>query len=143
MRKKNVIFNIISSILFQIISIICGFILPRLIIETYGSNVNGAIVSITNFLKYIILLEAGFGPVVKSLLYKPIADKDKNKIEEILKTSERFFRKIGFVFIIYILLLCVILPIITAGEFDSLFTISLICENISLFFFHLYKLQKI
>ena len=126
MRKKNVIFNICSSVLFQIISIICGFILPRLIIESYGSNVNGAIVSITNFLKYIILLEAGFGPVVKSLLYKPIVDKDKNGIEEILKSSEKFFKKIGCIFIIYIAILCLILPFVMSGEFDNLFTISLI-----------------
>ena len=126
MRKKNVIFNICSSVLFQIISIICGFVLPRLIIESYGSNVNGAIVSITNFLKFIILFEAGFGPVVKSLLYKPIAGKDKNGIEEILKTSEKFFKKIGCIFIIYIAILCVILPFVMSGEFDSIFTISLI-----------------
>lgn len=126
MRKKNVIFNICSSVLFQIIYIICGFILPRLIIETYGSSVNGAIASITNFLKFIILFEAGFGPVVKSLLYKPIAEKDKNGIEEILKTSERFFRKIGCIFIIYIAILCVILPFAMSEEFDSIFTISLI-----------------
>ena len=51
MRSKKALINIISSFLLQIITIICGFIIPKLIIKTYGSNVNGIIVSIVQFLK--------------------------------------------------------------------------------------------
>ena len=36
---------IISSILLRIITIICGFILQKLIIKTYGSDTNGLIVN--------------------------------------------------------------------------------------------------
>lgn len=41
----------------KIITIICGFIVPRLIIENYGSSVNGLVVSITQFMAYITLLK--------------------------------------------------------------------------------------
>lgn len=126
MRTKKAIVNIISSVALQLITIICGFIVPRLIISNYGSNVNGLVQSITQFLAYITLLESGFGPVVKSVLYKPIANKDKNEIEEILKTSERFFRKIAIIFLVYILVLCVVFPIIVNSEFSNIFTISLV-----------------
>ena len=71
-NMKLIIKNIGSSLLLQLVTIICGFIVPRLIISNYGSDVNGLVTSITQFLAYITLLEAGFGPVVKSLLYKPI-----------------------------------------------------------------------
>ena len=58
--------NIIFSLLNQVVTIVVGLIVPRLIIKTYGSETNGLINSITQFLGYITLLDLGFGPVVKS-----------------------------------------------------------------------------
>ena len=125
MRSKKALYNIIFALLFQIITIICGFIVPKLIISTYGSSVNGLISSISQFLAYISLLEAGFGPVIKSVLFKPIAKKNKLEVERILKSSEKIFKRISYIFIIYIIVLCIILPMII-NNFDKLFTLSLI-----------------
>lgn len=126
MRSKKAIINIISSLMLQAVSVICGFIVPRLIIGTFGSSVNGLLTSITQFLAYITLLESGFGPVVKAIMYKPIANKDKNEIERILKASEKFFRTISYIFIAYIIILCFVLPMIVSNEFDKLFSLSLV-----------------
>ena len=126
MRSKNAIINVISSVSLQVITIICGFIIPKIMITHFGSEVNGFVHSITQFLAYITLLESGFGPVVKSILFKPIANKDKRTIEDILKTSEKFFRKIAYIFIVYILILCVAFPIMFSNEFDTIFTLSLV-----------------
>lgn len=126
MRKKKAMYNLITSVILQIVSIICGLIVPKLIISTYGSNLNGLINSITQFLAYITLLESGFGPVVLSILYKPIAKCDKHKIERILKSAESFFRKISFIFVGYIIVLCIIYPMFVNSSYDTLFTISLI-----------------
>lgn len=126
MRGKTALVNIVSSVILQIINIICGFLVPKLLIKTYGSNVNGLVVSITQFLSFIILLEAGFGPVIKSVLFKPIAKKDKAEICNILKESERAFKKIAYIFVFYIILLCFILPKKFSNEFDGIFTLSLI-----------------
>ena len=105
MRSKKAVMNIVFSLLLQIITIFCSFILPKLIISAYGSNVNGLVASITQFLAFITLLESGFGPVIKSMLYKPIANKNKDEIARILKASERIFRVISFIFILYICIL--------------------------------------
>lgn len=126
MRKKKALYNLITSIILQVVSITCGLIVPRLFISTYGSEMNGLVNSITQFLAYIALLEAGFGPVVLSVLYKPIANKDKKRIEGILKYAESFFRKISLIFVIYIAALCFIYPIFIDNKFGTLFTISLI-----------------
>ena len=126
MRSKNAFKNIAISLLSQAVIIICGFIVPRLIIQTYGSATNGLINSITQFLAYITLLESGFGPVVKSILYKPIAEKNKKRIEIILKSAEKFFRKIALIFIGYIGILCLIYPTIVDNQFDTWYTISLL-----------------
>lgn len=71
-------------------------------------------------------MESGFGPVVKSVLYKPIAGKNKKEIEKILKASEKFFRTIAYIFIVYIIGLCVVLPMIVSNEFNIWYTLSLI-----------------
>lgn len=135
MRSKKIIYNIITNLVLQIVTIIYGFIVPKIIISKYGSDVNGLISSITQFLAYISLLESGFGPVVKSILYKPIAKKDNKEISNILKSSEIFFRNISKIFIIYIIILCIFYPIIINNQFDTIFTLSLIIIiSISTFF---------
>ncbi len=126
MRGKKVIYNVLSNLLLQLIIILYGFLVPRIIIRSFGSDVNGLIASVTQFLAYITLLESGFGPVVKSLLYKPIANKDSSTIEKILKASEKFFKTIAYVFLIYIILLCFIYPLIINNNFSKYYTISLI-----------------
>ncbi len=126
MRTIKALKNAITSIILQIVTFICGLIVPRLILENFGSDVNGLINSITQFLAYITLLESGFGPVVKSILYKPIAKKDKNQIELILKSAEHFFRLIALIFIIYIAILCLVYPMFVNSQFDSMYTVSLI-----------------
>ena len=126
MRSKKAIKNILSSLLLQLMIVICGLILPRAIIGTYGSNVNGLISSINQFLAYITLLEAGIGPVIKSVLYKPIANKDKAQIEKILKAAQKFFNVISYIFIAYLIILCFIYPILVNNEFSVGYTVSLI-----------------
>lgn len=126
MRSKKALKNIVVSLVQQIVTIICGLILPRMIIGTYGSNVNGLISSITQFLSYITLLESGVGPVIKSVLYTPIAKKDKKQIERILKSGQRFFNVIAYIFIAYLVILSFIYPQIVSSEFETGYTISLL-----------------
>lgn len=126
MRSKVAIKNISISLLQQLATIICGLILPRMIIKTYGSSVNGLVSSITEFLSYITLLESGIGPVIKSVLYKPIAEKNKEKVEQILKSAQRFFNIIAFIFVIYLIILCFIYPLLVQKEFGRSYTASLL-----------------
>ena len=126
MRSKKAILNIFSNIITQIITIIFGFVVPKIIISKYGSETNGLVSSITQFLGYITLLESGFGPVVKAALYKPLAGKNNHEITNILSASERFFRRISYIFIVYILVLTALYPVIVNNQFDFIFTASLI-----------------
>lgn len=125
MRSKNAIKNIITSLILQVVTVIFGFIIPKMIIENYGSNVNGLISSITQFLAYITLLESGIGPVIKSQLYKPISQKDNSQIVNILYASKKFFNRIALIFVTYIAFLCLFYPTFVP-EFGGLYTASLI-----------------
>lgn len=106
--------------------LICGFILPRMYLSCYGSAINGLINSITNFLGFITLAECGVGAVVESALYKPLADSDKDAISRIFVSSERFFRKISFLLIVYVSILIIIYPYFIGDRFERLYTASLI-----------------
>lgn len=126
LRKKLFAFNTLSAIAKQIVYIVCGFILPRYILSYFGSEVNGLISSITQFLGFITFLEMGIGPVIQSNLYKPLAQKNKEDISKILASSERFFRRIAYIFLVYIVVLAFAFPSLINSSFDRWFTISLI-----------------
>lgn len=125
-RSKNASKNIITSLVLQVVVAVCGLILPRAIIGAYGSGVNGLVASITQFLSYISLLDAGVGQVIKAVLYKPIAEKDKNMIAKILNASQKFFNKLALCFVIYVGVLCFLFPTLVANEFSADFTVPLI-----------------
>ena len=126
MRSKKAFYNIVTNFVLKIVIIIYGFIIPKIILNHFGSSVNGLVSSITQFLGYITLLESGFGPVLKATLYKPIANKDQKKIESILRSSEKIFKRIAKIFVIYIFLLIIIYPILINNQFSYIFTSSLI-----------------
>ncbi len=124
-RKKKLITNSATGIVRQVITLVCGFILPKCILVYYGSGMYGLLNSITNYLGVIALLEMGIGPVIQSNLYRPLAKKDTNQISCIVVSAERFFRKIALIFVAYTIALIIFLP----KKFDSfpeLITISLI-----------------
>lgn len=93
-RRTKLILNTFAAFVKQAITIICGFILPRFILKGYGSEVNGLLTSITQFLGFISFLEMGIGPVIQSNLYEPLAKKDDAAISKIVVSSERFFAKL-------------------------------------------------
>ncbi len=126
MRSKKALMNTVASLALQFVTVICGFIVPRLIIGEYGSEVNGLVSSITQFLGYITLFEAGVGGVVRAALYKPLADNDINAMSGIIKATESFFRKIALIFVAYMLVLAGAFPLIVNRSFDSVFTASLV-----------------
>lgn len=124
--KKKLFYNTVSSFAFQILTIICGFVLPRLFIGRYGSEINGLVSSITQFLSIISFLELGVGSVIQSSLYKPLADKNSDEISAIHNASNRFFRKIAYILLAYVIILTVVYPFIANQNFDWLFTALLI-----------------
>ena len=76
MRSKKALRTIITKLFLQGVMLLYTFLLTKLIIDNFGSDVNGLVSSITKFLAYISIFESGFGGVVQYLLYKPIAKKD-------------------------------------------------------------------
>lgn len=126
MRKRKAIINIIFSLLLQLVTVVSGFIVPRLFIGTFGSEVNGLVNSIASFVGYITLLQSGVGSVVKASLYKPLAHKDKKQLCVIAKTADKFFNKIAIATLVYLGILSFVFPAFIAKNFGWLYTASLV-----------------
>lgn len=125
-RTKKAMVNTICEILFEIVTAICGFILPRLILSHFGSTYNGITSSITQFIGYITLLKSGIGSVTRAALYKPLADNDYYVISEIVNATSKFMRKISAIFIISIIGFAAIYPFFVKDDFDWFFTFTLV-----------------
>ena len=131
-RIKNTSLNIIFSIVLQLVVFVRGLIVPRIIIPTYGSDINGVFSSISQFLAYISLLEAGIGSIFRASLYKPLAENDMETVSGVINAQKRFYKRIGCIFIVYVAVLCFIYPYIAKTNASRGFVITcilILCVN--------------
>lgn len=110
-NRRTISKNIIFALLLQFITLISGFILPKIILNYFGSEVNGLISSINQFLSYITLLEGGLSGVILAGLYKPLQQGNAKQISGIVKAAEQFFKKIAFIYLAYVLVVSIIYPL--------------------------------
>lgn len=141
MKNKVTLLNIASSLLLQVVSVISGLIVPRIILSCFGSDINGLVSSINQFLSYITLIEGGITGVISANLYKPLIEKNWKQVSSVLKTARSFYRKIGAIFIVYTGIIAVIYPkIVITGYEDSYIFLLTIILSIGLLLQYMFSL---
>ena len=75
-------YNSMATAIYQVIVMLAGFVTPRILLQFYGSEMNGLVSSINQFITYFSLVEAGIAGAAVYSLYKPLAEKDKETKEE-------------------------------------------------------------
>ncbi len=99
-KKDNRIkYNVVSGVVYQVVLIALSFILPRLYLENFGSEVNGVLSTIKQIFVYMFLLESGVGLATTQALYKPVAEKSHNKVSSIISATNNYYKKIGFIYL--------------------------------------------
>lgn len=93
--------NVISTLCNQIVTTICGVMVPHILISAFGSEAYGISVSITQFLSYITLLESGIGGVARAELYGPLAKNNMCEVSSVYRAILNFFRYVAGAFLIY------------------------------------------
>ena len=126
MRSKKAALNMLAAIVELVVATVTSFIVPHYIIRAYGSSVNGLISSITQFLSYIALIESGIGAIGRASLYKPLAEKDIATLSGNAKALENFYRKVAYIFLVYVAVLSVLFPLLVNQDFDWIYTATLI-----------------
>lgn len=118
-RTEQFVKNTLATGLLQIITMISGFIIPKIMLVYFGSEVNGIVTSITQFIAYLTLLEAGLSGATVFSLYKPIAAGDTDAVNRILVAAKNLYYKTGHLFSCMVILCAAAYPFfIHTGKLD-------------------------
>ena len=109
-RTGKFLKNSASTFLYQIILLLSGFITPRIMLSFYGSQINGLVSSVAQFVSYISLVQAGLSAATIYSLYKPLADNDRDEISSIVTAAKKFYYKSGYIFLALIIVLAIAYP---------------------------------
>lgn len=111
-RSQKFLKNSAVTAMYQIVVMITGFILPKVMLSIYGSRINGVISSITQFISYITLVEAGLSSATVYSLYRPLAERDYHQTNRVLVAAKNFYYKTGVLFVILITIGAFVYPYI-------------------------------
>ena len=125
-RSKKAFNNTMTGFLHEFVTLVCGLILPRLILNAFGSSYNGITSSITQFISVVSLMKAGIGGVTRAALYKPLSENNTKEISEIVNGTQCFMRRIAVIFLGFIFMFACIYPLLISQEFSWLFASSLV-----------------
>ena len=108
--KKGML-NIVCGFLGQIVIIAIGIVVPRLVVVSYGSEVNGLLTSVTQIFTCFSLFEAGIGAASLQALYAPVVHSDREEIQGIIVATHKFYIKTGTLYAGSVILLALLYPV--------------------------------
>ena len=124
---NRIVKNSSIAVIYEIVAIIAGLIVPRLILEAFGSSYNGVVTSVSQFLSFVVLLRAGIGGVSKAYLYRSLKEKDLNMTSRVMHATKDYMNRVSLVFLIGLLVLSCIYPVVVSMPWVSTFALVLIC----------------
>lgn len=104
--------NILFGLFGQIVIILIGIIIPRLVLVGFGSEVNGLINSANQIFIYFSLFEAGIGTACLQALYLPVANGDRKRINGIISATNIFYRRTGILYALSVVIMALVFPFI-------------------------------
>lgn len=125
-RAQRVKRNIFIAVLFQIVSAAISLILPRYILQTFGSDVNGIMQSANQLMSYTMLLECGIVGMVMASFYLPLASNDKKAVSDIFNNTKSFFNRVSIAFAGLVVLLAVSAKLIINTDHDAVYVGTLV-----------------
>ncbi len=137
-KKDNRIkYNLLSGVFYQIVLIAMSFALPRLYLESFGSEVNGVLSTIKQIFTYMCLLEAGVGLATTQALYGPVAQKNQTGIDSVLSATHLYYVKTGIIYGLIVLVFAFVYGFLVPTGMNGwvVFTIVILSGIPSLFSF--------
>ena len=125
-RMKSLKFNTLSTLLLEIVTLISGLIMPRLILSFFGSTSNGLVSSITQFLGFSTILRAGLGGAIRAALYRPIEENNQKEISAIMAATDSHMKKIGVIIALAIGVFACIYPFLVLDEYSWLYAFAMV-----------------
>ena len=119
MRTRQALKNMIASLMLQVVLAVSGIIVPQFFTALYGSSVNGLVSSISQFILYMGLVEAGIGAAGTVALYGPIARGETDNINGIVSAARTFYLRSGMIFLALVAGLVVFYPYAVQNEIQD------------------------
>lgn len=111
-KVRKLLVNLGMSIVSQAIILFLGFVIPRIIMVSYGSDTNGLTSTITQVFTYMSLLEAGISQATRNNLFKPIKEDNREEISYWMSVSRRYFRKISVLYFCIVSVIAFVFPLV-------------------------------
>lgn len=112
MRTKRAILNNLAAGLLQLTILLFSLIVPRLMIGTYGSQLNGLVSSTKQMVSYLYFLELGISSALIFTLFQPLANKNYNQINPFVTRGVKEYNKISLFYFIGVILLSLVYPLL-------------------------------
>lgn len=112
MRKSKFLKNVVVGFGGQVIIMVLGFVVPRIMITSYGSDTNGLLSTITQIFTYAALLEAGISQAARNSLFKPLSQGDKEQVSYVASVAKRYYRRITMYYGLIVVLISFAAPLI-------------------------------
>lgn len=117
-RNKAMLVNGTTSLVQQLVILICGLIVPRLVLKTFGSSANGMVSSVSQFISITSLIQGGITGASRVAFYAPVARRDWNSASVVYKTSQEFFHRFAAILSVYVFGLAIFYPIFVEIPFN-------------------------
>ena len=117
-RVQNSILNMISGFGYRIFIMLTAFVVRTVFIHCLDEVYLGVNGLYSNILNMLSLAELGFGTAMVYSMYSPLAEKDYNKIRQLMKLYKRVYSIIGTVVLLIGLALVPFLPVLIKDQPD-------------------------
>lgn len=124
-KKKASLLNMVLMGTYQIVTALFGFVLPSMILNTYGANLHGYTTTVSNIMSYVALVNAGLAPTAVQALYSPLVKKDMYRVNQVLNAIDHFYTVSGWLYTVSIVIIAGLLPFILSNQLPPMIIISL------------------
>ena len=125
-RENRIRKNLLSGMVYQVVLIALSFLLPRLYLENFGSEVNGVLSTIKQIFTYMTLLEAGIGLATTQALYKPVAENDRSSVSAVISATHLFYRRTGVIYAAIVVVLATVYAFVIPTGMEPLVVFTIV-----------------
>lgn len=111
-RVKKSLLNAKVNLIFYVLTLALSFFSRKIFLDCLGADFVGLTGTLQNLLGFLNLAELGVGTAIGYVLYKPLYEHNRHKINEIISVMGYLYKNIGFVILGAGCVLACFLPLI-------------------------------
>lgn len=123
MRTRYSFYNFMVNLLTSVILPVLGFIKLSLFLGLYGSSVNGFQVTIAQVITFLNVCEIAYSLALRQLLFKPLAENDRDSVLRIYHGAKRVFNITGIIVVGLSFILSFVFPFFAKSPFNYVETV--------------------